>query len=113
MGLPYIDDANSPEHPPLGCSLLHFTRDKNEHRHSTYHAFLPKELAIERQSNLHIATNTIVERLQVERLLNGRCIARGVDLLSSRQSKRTSVRAGREIILCAGPFGSPHVLLLR
>lgn len=107
LGLPYIDDINSPSHPPFGCGRLHFTRDNNAHRSSTYHAFLPKQLAIRRKSNLHICTGTIVEKLDI----NAQRKVQGVYLSSGRSTKL--VRVVREVVLSAGPFASPQILMLR
>lgn len=111
IGLPKVDDVNSPTHPAIGCGLLHFTRDQNQHRHSTYRAFLPKDLALSRRQNLHIVTNAIVERVQIEKH-SDKLVARGIDLVSRSGKGMKSVGARNEIILCAGPFGSPHILML-
>ncbi|TFY61446.1 hypothetical protein EVJ58_g4505 [Rhodofomes roseus] len=115
IGLPYIPDINSPNHPPFGCGRLYFTIDEKSKRNSSYHAFLPAPLARARQGNLHICTNVLVEKVDVERLPDGRCVARGITLLSQagpNPQKRKHVRAAREIVLSAGPFGSPHILML-
>ena len=112
IGLPLIDDINSPTHPAIGCGLLHFTRDQNQYRHSTYHAFLPKDLALSRRQHLHIVTNTIVERVQIKNSDNGKPVARGIDVISRSGKEMKSVGARKEVILCAGPFGSPHILML-
>ena len=115
IGLPYIPDLNSPTHPPFGCGRLHFTIDENSHRHSAYHAFLPKVLALARRDHLHICTNTIVERLETERTAQGELIVTGVTLGPREEGKRgrRSVRAKREVILSAGPFGTPQILMVR
>ncbi|KAI0922564.1 hypothetical protein AcV5_009503 [Taiwanofungus camphoratus] len=115
LDLPYIDDINSPSHSPFGCGRLYWTIDENAHRHSAYHAFLPAELVLKRKANLHICTNTLVEKVDIERLEDGSCVARGVVLLSTagnKSERRKFVRAQEEIVLSAGPFGSPHVLML-
>lgn len=114
IGLPYIDDINSPTHPPFGCAGLHFTIDEHARRHSTYHAFLPTSL-VRQRVNLHVCTNALVERIDIERQEDGHCVARGVVLLPVKGGsleKRMYVQAVREIVLSAGPFGSPHVLML-
>ncbi|KAI1787504.1 alcohol oxidase [Ganoderma leucocontextum] len=115
IGLPYIPDLNSPDHPPFGCARLHFTIDENSHRHSSYHAFLPKDTALARQEHLHICTNTIVERLETERTAKGDLVVTGVALGQREEGKgsRRSVRARKEVILSAGPFGSPQILMSR
>ncbi|PCH36941.1 GMC oxidoreductase [Wolfiporia cocos MD-104 SS10] len=115
LDLPYIDDLNSPTHPPFGCGRLHFTIDERAKRNSTYHAFLPEALARQRAQNLHICTNTLVEKIDIERLEGNGLVARGVTLLSSgdkNPERRYHIRARREIVLSAGPFGSPQTLML-
>lgn len=115
IGLPYIPDVNSPTHPPFGCARLHFTIDENAHRHSAFHAFLPKDVALARKEHLHICTNTIVERLETERNAAGELVVTGVVLgpSGSEGGRSRSVRVKREVVLSAGPFGSPHILMLR
>ena len=117
LGLLYIPDVNSPTHPPFGCARLHFTLDENAHRHSTYHAFLPLEVALERKDRLHICTNTIVERLVTERTPSGKIVVTGVTLgptVEGKEVKRAkTVKAKKEVVLCAGPFASPQILMLR
>ncbi|KAL7278106.1 hypothetical protein ACG7TL_008077 [Trametes sanguinea] len=119
VGLPYIPDVNSPTHPPFGCARLHITIDEHAHRHSAYDAFLPKRLALERTraGTLHVCTGTIVERLVTERSEDGRLVATGVVLGPTVEGKgvRTKsrvVRVAREVVLSAGPFGSPQILML-
>ena len=117
LGLPYIPDVNSPTHPPFGCARLHMTIDENAHRHSAYHAFLPAELALARKEHLHVCTNTIVERLEIERNAEGQLVVTGVVLgprVEQDGKKRTrSIKVRKEVVLSAGPFGSPQILMLR
>lgn len=107
LGLPYIEDVNrSDVNGAVGCARLHFTRDKDQHRHSTYHAFLPADLCHQRKANLHIITNAIVDSL----VINGnRC--EGANIRSKGVKK--TIKSTHEVILSAGPFGSPHLLMLR
>jgi choline dehydrogenase len=56
--------------------------------------------------NLHIQAEVMVNRVVIE---NGR--ATGVDVTDKRGRSRT-VRAGKEVILSAGVFGSPQLLML-
>ncbi|KXN89709.1 Oxygen-dependent choline dehydrogenase [Leucoagaricus sp. SymC.cos] len=110
IGLPFIDDINSTKNPSVGCGQLHFTRDENQHRSSAYHAFLPLDL-VKQRPNLHVLTNAIAERIVIRQRNTGP-FAEGVQI-SSRTSKGTkTVTSEREVIICAGPFGSPQLLLL-
>lgn len=70
-------------------------------------------MALKRRDNLHIVTNTIVENLDIHAIPNGSPSARGINLFSRAQpTAKRNVKAKKEIVLCAGPFGSPHILLL-
>ncbi|KAI8977857.1 alcohol oxidase [Trametes punicea] len=118
LGLPYIPDINSPSHPPFGCARLDVTIDENAHRHSTDRAFLPKKLALERMraGQLHICTGTIVERLVTERTAEGELVVTGVvvgpTVEGKHRSKPRTIRVRKEVVLSAGPFGSPQILML-
>ncbi|KAI0321514.1 alcohol oxidase [Amylostereum chailletii] len=111
VGLPYIGDLNSPDHPSYGCGRIHLTRDDHARRHSTFHAFIPKSLALERRGRLHICTNSTVSRLEIDNETSGRHVVRGVVITSANGTTKT-VRAAKEVVLSAGPFGSPRVLML-
>lgn len=113
LGLPYIPDINAPDHPPFGIGRLHFTRDNNSHRNSTYHAFLAKELALARQDRLHICTNTLVTKIDIDIVPGGAKVTRGVQVLDSLTGLTKRIRASREVIVCAGPLVSPQILMLR
>ncbi|KAA1467524.1 alcohol oxidase [Dentipellis sp. KUC8613] len=112
LGFPYITDLNSAQEPSIGCARLDHTVDDYGHRHSTFRAFLPKDLALQRKANLHICTNTIVQKLDVRTDADGRKVAQGVYLASKGGSSQRNVRASREVVICGGPFGSPKVLML-
>ncbi|TYB49643.1 GMC family oxidoreductase [Actinomadura chibensis] len=56
--------------------------------------------------NLTVVTNALVERVVVEK---GR--ATGVAVVT-KKGRRSTVRASREVVLAAGAFGSPQLLLL-
>ncbi|NNE50924.1 MAG: glucose-methanol-choline oxidoreductase [Sulfitobacter sp.] len=66
-------------------------------------AYLPE--AVRQRPNLTIMTKTSVERVRLE---EGR--ATGVEI--SRSGARKLLEAGREVILSAGTFGSPQILLM-
>lgn len=71
-------------------------------RQSTYDAYLSP---VRDRKNLKIATETHVLRI----LFDGKT-ATGVEV--SEKGGRRSLRASREVVLCAGAIGSPHLLML-
>lgn len=114
LGLPFIEDMNSSSSPILGAGKCQFTIDGQAHRNSSYHAFLPREIAVTRKSRLTICTETIVTRLDLKSGRDGAVQADGVYLHSSKiKSSSAYVSARREIILCGGPLSNPQILQLR
>lgn len=99
FGIPYNPDFNSGKQ--AGCGLYQVTM-KNGRRSSAATAFLAPA---RKRSNLKTLANRQVVRIVVE---NGRAV--GVEYMNG--AARTMVRAEREIILCAGAIGSPHLLLV-
>ncbi|MGF6414883.1 choline dehydrogenase [Paraburkholderia sp. MM5482-R1] len=57
------------------------------------------------RSNLHLATDALVERV----LLDGK---RAIGVQYQRDGERVAAHASREVILCAGAFNSPKILML-
>lgn len=110
IGLPFINEINSPENPWVGCARLRFTRDQKQYRNSTYHAFLPKDL-VKQRKNLHVLLGAVVEKLLIGQRGAG-LFAEGVQIDSRYGIQRKTVFSKREIVLCAGPFGSPQILML-
>ncbi len=94
-GVPRIDDYNGAEME--GAALLQATTRKGR-RHSAADAFLKP---VRKRDNLTLQTDAHVRRILIER---GR--ATGVE------HARGSVRAAREVILAAGAYGSPQLLML-
>lgn len=94
-------DYNSGEQ--LGVSYLQATTNKGK-RHSAFKAFLEPILG---RSNLHIMVNTRVTKVLIDPKTK---TATGVVLLRDR--KRRQVRARKEVILSAGSFSSPQLLIL-
>lgn len=100
IGYPVTGDLNGPQHE--GFAVAEQTIINGE-RNSTAAAFLTK--SVRARGNLTIAPKTLVEKIVFE----GRRAA-GVKCQSSGSSKL--FRARREIVLCAGGIGSPHILKL-
>lgn len=97
--IPLCEDFNAGKQAGVGVFDVTQKRGK---RWSTAKAYL--EPAIGRE-NLTILTDCLAEKVILN---NGR--ATGVKL--SLKSGRKEITARREVILCAGAFGSPHLLLL-
>ena len=94
-GVKRVDDYNGAEME--GASLLQITT-RGGRRHSTAEAFLKPAKG---RGNLTVETNAHVRRVLIE---NGRAV--GVE-----HAKGTA-RAGREVVLAAGAYGTPQLLML-
>ncbi|KAJ7642736.1 alcohol oxidase [Mycena polygramma] len=114
FGIPYVDDPNSPHQPAHGCAKIHYSIDRLGRRCSTFSAFLPRSLASSRAHRLHICPNTLVRSIELISSPKHRILkAEGVWVQPKNSTSATRlIRARKEIILCAGPIGSPHLLLL-
>ncbi|KAF7356525.1 Pyranose dehydrogenase 2 [Mycena venus] len=114
LGIPYVEDPNSPYQPAHGCAKIHYSIDRSGRRCSTFAAFLPRSLAYSRRERLHICPNALVRRIELTSSSNsGMLKAEGVWVQPKNGSTQPRLlRARKEIVLCAGPIGSPHLLLL-
>jgi len=63
-----------------------------------------------KRPNLTVITGSLAERLVIEDGADG-AVARGVSY-REQSGALTEARASREVILCAGAIGSPHLLML-
>jgi len=99
QGLAHNPDYNGAEQE--GAFLYQVTH-RNGERCSAAKAFLTPNL---RRPNLHVLTQATTTRL----LLEGRR-ALGVEVLQGGQTRQ--LRARREVIVAAGAFGSPQLLML-
>ncbi|MEL7160048.1 MAG: GMC family oxidoreductase N-terminal domain-containing protein [Bacteroidota bacterium] len=94
------DDYNGAEQ--AGAGLFQFTI-KDGKRHSAHAAFLKP---IQKRANLTVLTRAHVSRVLVER-------DRAVGVLAGKAGKTPQTfRAGKEVILSAGAFASPQLLML-
>ena len=112
MGVPYVDDLNAADAPPHGCTKMYWTIDRWGRRSSTLTAFLPSGLVHERRGRLHVCTNAVVSRVDIQNPADG-LVAEGVWVTGAAHGKARLVKARREVILSAGAIFSPHVLMLR
>jgi choline dehydrogenase len=98
-GVAPVDDFNGGDNE--GCGYFHVNQ-KTGVRWNTAKAFLRP---IKHRRNLKVETHAVVERLTLE----GK---RVTGLVLNQGGERRSLRARREVILCAGAIGSPQILQL-
>ena len=99
-GIEQTDDFNGSEQQ--GAGWFQFTM-KDQRRFSTADAFLRPALS---RKNLNVISNAVVNGIVIERE-----VATGIRLSTARGKRETFV-AGKQIIVCAGAFGSPQLLML-
>ena len=99
-GIRYIDDYNGPEQD--GAALCQVTQ-RNGKRWSTNDAYLRP---VRDRGNLQVVTGATVSRVLIQ---GGR--ATGV-VCQGRFGREHVLEARREVILAAGAFGSPQLLML-
>ncbi|EKM83224.1 hypothetical protein AGABI1DRAFT_69471 [Agaricus bisporus var. burnettii JB137-S8] len=109
-GQDYDNDLNSPKNPTNCIGQGQFTRDRKQYRNSTNRAFLPAEL-VRARANLHIVTNAIGGKLIIGQR-DATPFVEGVEVIDRFRKKKKVVMCGREVIVCAGAFGTPQVLML-
>ncbi len=98
-GYPATADYNGMQQEGFGA--MHMTI-KDGRRWSTANAYLRPAM---QRDNLTVVTHALVERI----LLDGQ---RAVGVRYSRKGQTQEVRCRAEVILSAGPIGSPHLLQL-
>lgn len=103
-GIPRSDDFNSGDNEGVGYFEVN---QRSGWRWNTSKAFLRPA---KNRPNLSVWTQSHVERLVLETEASGHKRCTGVVL--QRQGRRVEVRADREVVLCAGAIGSPHILQL-
>ncbi|ODR92237.1 GMC family oxidoreductase [Sinorhizobium alkalisoli] len=103
-GIPRSDDFNSGDNEGVGYFEVN---QRSGWRWNTSKAFLRPA---KNRPNLSVWTQSHVERLVLETEAPDPKRCTGVVL--QRQGRRVEVRADREVILCAGAIGSPHILQL-
>lgn len=93
------DDFNG--HSQLGVGRYQVTQHNGE-RWSAARGYLWPAMS---RPNLHVLTNALVQRIEFD----GRRARR---VLARHNNEELTLRAEREIILSAGAYGSPHILML-
>ncbi|EPQ50631.1 GMC oxidoreductase [Gloeophyllum trabeum ATCC 11539] len=115
LGLPIIDDVNSPTAPPVGVSTMDIVLDRQMHRESTYRTFLPLSLALARKSSLKICTHATVTRVNISDCAGDGLVAKGVYFESMKEAAPRETfyaSARKEVVLCCGALVSPQILML-
>ena len=100
-GIPNIADCNGESQPG---SLMYQVTQRNGERCSAARAYLEPNRA---RSNLEVLTGATCAKLLFDA---GR--ATGVAYYAGSSGSLAEVRARREVVLCAGAFGSPQLLML-
>ncbi len=104
QGYPRNDDFNSGEQTGFGPYQV---TQRGGARWSTARAFLEPARG---RHNLEVWTEAHALRVVTEQDDDGGLRATGVEV--ERDGERVTVRAKREVVLAAGAFGSPHLLML-
>ncbi|KAF5353226.1 hypothetical protein D9756_008078 [Leucocoprinus leucothites] len=104
---PYNPDYNSGD--PIGISWMHSTIG-GPLRSSSATAYLMP--AVRSRSNIDLLYNAQVTRLIQSGKVGTVPVFRGVEFAHNSRSERHTVIARKEVILSAGSFGTPHILLL-
>jgi choline dehydrogenase len=107
-GIPRGDYNGRDRGGPDGVVSLLQTTTRGGKRSSTYHAFLEGD--VERRPNLEVICGAHVTRVVLEGG-PGELRATGVEYRTA-EGETAVARAAREVVLCAGAVGSPHVLML-
>lgn len=114
-GMPPFDDIHAPEAPLLATFFLDTIIDNHGERQSTNRAFLPAKIANDRCQRLKICVNTLAKKLEFASV-NGNLRVIGVyfqSVDSNASSEIWYATARKEVIICSGWLGSPHLLMLR
>jgi choline dehydrogenase len=102
-GIPFTDDLNGEETAGVGFVRVSQRRGR---RFSVADGYLRPVL---RRPNLTVVTDALVTRVVVER---GRAKAVAYRLADGGHGGDEEAVAGREVVVCAGAIGTPHILQL-
>lgn len=104
MGAGWTEDINTPS--TEGVGRTQYTVDRQGKRASAYEAFLAP---VKNRPNLAIVTGCMVKRVVIEA---GRAIAIECELNGDARGQAVRYAARRDIILSAGVYKSPQLLML-
>lgn len=118
LGLPFSKDANDPTSPPTSMFFADTIVNEAGQRQSTFEAFLPRSVSLERQGNLFICPQVAVSKIDLQASQSG---TQAVGVYFQREpvagessfAVQLYASARQEIILCAGAMASPQILMLR
>ncbi|WP_111892485.1 GMC family oxidoreductase [Acinetobacter sp. MB5] len=100
MGLNYVNDFNGKSQVGIG---FYQTTTKNGERASTSQTYLK---SIADNPNLTVVTHALVHKIEIQN-----SVAEAVSFSVADQAVQT-IRANKEVVVCAGAIGSPKVLML-
>ncbi|KAK3402381.1 hypothetical protein B0T20DRAFT_370716 [Sordaria brevicollis] len=111
VGLPVGQGVNDAGVGPQGCFVMDQTVDGNGQRMSAYKAWLPPHVARERKERLKICVGVVASKLLLSKSeTETKARVTGVQL--RRGDREYTVKARREVIVCAGAICSPQLLML-
>ncbi|KAG0252985.1 hypothetical protein BG011_006614 [Mortierella polycephala] len=109
-GVPFNTDFNGPS--TIGCNRIQTFIQRDAVRSSLSRAFLKPKVNVpggKARGTIRVVYGADVRRILVHNR-KGRKMAFGVEFMDHKQVLRR-VTAVREVLVCAGAFGSPHLLL--
>ncbi len=103
IGIPYCEDFNEPGAHGVG---LRQGAIKDGRRVTSATAFLKPA---RNRPNLNVVTEALVRRVVIE---NGRATGVEIEPFNPDDGASRTIRAQGEVVLCAGAYGSPQILML-
>lgn len=99
MGLPLVDDINSPHAPVDSFATLDLTIDNDMQRMSTSRAFLSRDVALKRMEHLIVCPKSVVSRLEFCTDTTDDCTQKGLERIKGYISS-PPIEASQS---CSGP----------
>ncbi|KAF7917967.1 uncharacterized protein EAE98_009995 [Botrytis deweyae] len=102
MGFSRIPDTNVEDVSVDGLAMIYSTVTEDRKRNSTFHSFLPREIALERENHLTMYDNGIP---RANKVVFGSTDPTSTKTFEAKVKKK-------KVIICSGALGSPQVLML-